>query len=271
MEFNSFADLPATHRCRVCKHKKPIAQMVVVRLRRTGKILLRARCKSCNNERERGHRRDWKTKYLRRWRKCNAQLDESYWRKYNRENRKQINARAERRRKKLGAVLLIQGRIYRRLGITVPLTEAKRMLATYGPMYPLRCGLTPRGLRECERIRARLRHANLPVNVAEIRMIVYDEPGFRKKPQCQKPTRQMLVAAERLRQWHAKRRTANETTTRTIDRTSSGSSASKSFGHASPARDEDAVHGGLPVLAVQARQRRVRSAAQPEPQTLRPE
>ena len=68
--------------------------MIVIRQKKQRNILLRPRCKKCHNRRERGHRREYKTAYLRRWRDYNAELVESYWKKRARED---VNACARRR------------------------------------------------------------------------------------------------------------------------------------------------------------------------------
>jgi hypothetical protein len=204
MKFQSLAELPAVHRCRKCGKDKPVAEMVVVHLRRSHLFYVRPRCKDCHNRRERGHRREWKTKYLRRWRARNPELNESYWRQRNADNRKALNASAYRRFQKHHAAILIQGRMGRR-GFSIRLAEAKDLCRTYGPCYPTRFGLTPGGLKECERIRSRMRYQAKPLPPHEIRMMVYAD-GFFIKPGRQKIPYQK--AAEKLRQWHAQRREA---------------------------------------------------------------
>lgn len=175
----TLAELPPEYGCRKCGAVKPIEQMILIRRRRTHDFLLRPRCKDCYNVREKGHRREWKRKYLRRWRKDNAELNESYWRQRNAAKRVELNARAYKRFRKNHAAILIQGRMRRQAGMRVSLAEAKRLLRKYGRCYPTRAGLTPRGLRECERIRSRFRSAQrsgktvkIPRPI-DIRMMVY--------------------------------------------------------------------------------------------------
>jgi hypothetical protein len=139
------------------------------------------------------------TKYLRRWRKDNAELNESYWRQYQATNRPTITARAAVRFWQNHNGILIQGRL-RRKGIKVSLAEANRLGRKYGCCYPLRAGLTPWALRECERIRSGQRR--LPKykrnTQVEIRMMMYEDGHF-KSPRRQKPPYQ--IAAKRLSQW----------------------------------------------------------------------
>ncbi|MCU1284455.1 MAG: hypothetical protein JWO13_805 [Acidobacteriales bacterium] len=209
MRFKTRADLPATATCnsKACVGKeKPISEMVVVRHRKTGEFSLRRRCKECHNDSERGHRREYKTKYLQRWRRHNAELNRSYWKQSQQENREKINANARRRVRKHHHAILIQGRLRRRLGMSVTLAEARQMLRTFGPCYPTRFGLTPSGLRECERIRAALRRSGSKmISAIEIRMMVYaDQENFFIKPSAQKIPYQ--AAAESLRRWQAEQR-----------------------------------------------------------------
>ena len=203
MKVKTFAELPATYRCSNCEREKPLVEMIVVRLRGRGVILLRSRCKACHNRRERGHRREWKTKYLRRWRSNHPELNESYWRQRNTARRAELSVMAEKWRQKHHAALLIQGRFRRRLGMRVPLAEAERLCQKYGPCYPTRFGLSPKGLRECERIRGRIRASGGRPCAIEIRLMVYED-GFFTRPKRQKIPYQ--AAAERLRAWQAARR-----------------------------------------------------------------
>jgi hypothetical protein len=85
----------------------------------------------------------------------------------------------------------------------VSINEAKNLCRKYGPCYPSRFGLTPKGLLECERIRSRSRRGKKPLKSIEIRMMVYED-GFHKSPSRQRAPYQ--AAAERLRQWQASRR-----------------------------------------------------------------
>jgi hypothetical protein len=208
MIVDHLSELPAEYECVICGASKPVGDMLVVRLRTRKKFLLRPRCKKCNNERERGHRREWKRKYLRRWRRDNAALNESYWRGRDRLVQNAISYSHFRRNHD---AILIQGRLRRQLGAKVTLAEARELLRKHGCCYPTRYGLTPKGLRECERIRSRLRSARrsgqkvkMPKPV-EIRMMVYDEGGhLRIKPRLQ--DRPYQRAARQLESWHAEQR-----------------------------------------------------------------
>lgn len=205
MTFESLKDLPAKHRCRRCRKKRPTGEMIVIRVRKTKKILLRARCKDCHNKRERGHRREWKRNYLRRWRAYNPELTESYWKSKLVENRPRANARARLHIRKHHYAILIQGRLRRRLGVSVPIAEAEQLLRKFGPCYPTRYGLTRVGLREFERIRKGARRLGKPLHPVEIRMMVYEDGHFVK------PARQKIpyqFAAEQLRRYQAMRRAA---------------------------------------------------------------
>lgn len=193
------AELPEEFGCKKCGRTKALEEMVLVRRRRTHDYLLRPRCKKCHNTRERGHRREYKTKYLRRWRRDNAEINESYWRQAMAANRTALKLRARVRFARHHQAILIQSRL-RRKRIKVSLREADRLYRKYGRCYPTRFGLTAWGLRECERIRSaerRLpkhqRHRNV-----EIRMMMYEDGHF-KKPSHQKPPYQ--VAARRLSAW----------------------------------------------------------------------
>ena len=172
--------------------------MVVVHMRRSGEYLLRSLCKQCNNTRERGHRREWKTKYLRKWRENNPELNESYWRKASADKQK-VNVLAYAHFLKNHYEILIQGRLRRRLNIHVGLNEARGLLQKYGPCYPTNFGLTQKGLRECERIRSRLRRIGDKPSLIDIRMMVYED-GLHIKPRNQKIP--FTIAAEKLRRWH---------------------------------------------------------------------
>jgi hypothetical protein len=207
MRFKALADLPQTHLCRACKETKPISEMIVIHERKTGKYLLRARCKDCQNEQERGHRRQWKRDYLRRWRKRNARLNESYWRQRSALKREEISGRARRRYEDNRHAILIQGRL-RRHGEKVSLAEAMVLLKKYGPCYPQRPGLTPEGLQECERIRGTYRRHGHRISAFQIRLMVYEDGFFIKPARQQKePYR---ASAKKLRDWHESRRNQSE-------------------------------------------------------------
>jgi hypothetical protein len=217
------ADLPAEYGCRQCGATKPIKKMVLVRRRKTRDYLLRPRCKDCHNENEKGHRREYKTKYLRRWRENNAEVNESYWRG---RDRAASNATSYKHFTKNHAAILIQGRLHR-AGVQVSLREARSLLRQYGRCYPTSFGLTEKGKRECERIRSRFRNARYQARKRgmkeppaprpiEIRMMVYADgrpdhgrpdpaeaaapDAFVIPPRLQPvPFR---VASKRLKEWH---------------------------------------------------------------------
>jgi hypothetical protein len=214
------AELPPEYGCKKCGASKPIGEMVLVHRRRTHDFLLRPRCKKCHNTREKGHRREWKRKYLQRWRKNNAEVNESYWRLRQAELRPELNARSYRRFRKNHAAILIQGRMRRQARMRVSVAEAKELLRKYGRCYPTRWGLTAAGIAECERIRSRFRSARRSgkkvsqPRPVEIRMMVYADgtlcdPGDREasfviKPRLQKQPYQL--AAKRLKKFHIQRR-----------------------------------------------------------------
>ncbi len=200
MRFKTLAELPEKYTCLKCGEEKQLVDMIVIHERKTDSYLLRARCKECHNKRERGNRRTYKTAYLKRWRKDNAALSESYVKQYVDLNREKINSQATARFRKKHHALLIQGRL-RRHGIKVGILEAQRLLKKFGPCYPQRPGLTPSGLKECERLRAMYRRSKRPYSAFEIRLMVYDD-GLFVKPDSQKIPYQ--AAASNLRKWHKK-------------------------------------------------------------------
>lgn len=209
MMYDRMDQMPKTGLCRKCMEEKPIKEMIVVRHKKQKKFSLRCRCKKCHNEKERGYRREYKTKYLRRWRKNNPELTESYWKDHQAENRPIMAERARKRIEKYHYAILIQGRMKRRLGTSITVHEAQELLRTFGPCYPTRFGLTPSGLRECERIRSAQRRlpAGKRDKPVEIRMMVYaDSKHHFIKPRLQKPPYQ--TAAQRLSQWQSDRKKA---------------------------------------------------------------
>jgi hypothetical protein len=210
MRLKSLAELPKEHTCRKCGATKPIDEMVLIRNKRTHDFLLRSRCKACQNEHERGHRREWKTKYLRRWRRWNSELNESYWRQRSRDKRPELNARAMTRFLQNHDAILIQGRLRRTAGMHVTLAEATELCRKYGRCYPHRAGLTPKGLREAERIRSRSRLRGKPLRAVEARMMVYEDgENFVIKPRLQKLPHHYRVAASRLHRWQVRRGSPN--------------------------------------------------------------
>lgn len=178
MIIRAFSELPEVYRCKVCGEEKPVEEMVVVKT--GGKIILRPRCKKCHNTRERGHRREWKRNYLRGWRSRNSSLNESYWRARSVEQRAHIAAVAARRFNRNHDAILVQGRMRRQTGQSVTIQEARELVRRFGRCYPTRYGLTEGGLRECERIRSRLRQEGLKMRPVEIRMMVYEDGHFIK-------------------------------------------------------------------------------------------
>jgi len=172
--------------------------------------------KYCHNKRERGHRREYKTNYLQKWRKSNAELNESYWRQRLQDKRVEVNATAYRHFRKNHAAILIQMRL-RNHGFKVSLKEAKRLLRKFGRCYPMRSGLTRAGLRECERIRSRQRIHGQTYSAVEIRMMVY-EAGNEEYDELEGRQENKWVVppvdqphphrqrGERLRRWHESRR-----------------------------------------------------------------
>lgn len=197
--------------------------MVLIRRRKTKDFLVRPRCKECHNGREKGYRRAYKTKYLRRWRRENAAINRSYW---HDRDRAVTNASSYKHFKKNHAAILIQGRL-RRAGFPVTLPEARKLLRRYGRCYPTNFGLTAKGRRECERIRSRCRSAvragkqrRVPRGI-EIRMMVYadgtDRPDSTEGhgiPDAFVITRRLQpvpfrVAAKRLTEWHQGQRGLN--------------------------------------------------------------
>jgi hypothetical protein len=197
----SLAELPEVYRCALCGQEKPIAEMLLVHTE--GIYRLRPRCKACHNARERGHRREYKTAYLRRWRKWNGELNESYWRERTQRMRSRINAQSYDHFIRNHAAILIQGRLRRRLGMKVSIAECRRLAKKFGNCYPTRFGLTPGGVKECERIRSRMRVAGRKVSPVEIRMMVYEDGHYIK------PSRQLVPyqwRADTLRRWHQRRR-----------------------------------------------------------------
>ncbi len=208
--FGSKDELPEKAYCLKCESEKPIAEMIVVFLRKENLYRIRPRCKSCHNENERGHRREWKRKYLRNWREDNAAVNESYW-KNNSRVREQSRLRANKLWSEKREALLIQGRMNRHRQ-NISLKEAEGLLKKYGRCYPTPQGLTPDGLRECEKIRSRfrLRHEKPPSPFNIRRMVYEDDNGsyaFVIRPEDQPlPYR---IASENLKKWHRGKRQQN--------------------------------------------------------------
>lgn len=206
MRVSKLSELPEKYGCKVCGATKPVDEMIVVHNRRAKNYYLRPRCKDCHNNKERGHRREWKTQYQRDWRTRNRKLNDSYW-KDNAQVREKARLNAARRLQdiEIHEATLIQGRLRRRLNMLVSLEEAKTLLRRFGRCYPSRFGLTDVGLRECERIRSRMRNKATKkwFSQIEIRMMVYED-GLHVKPERQVIPYQS--AAEKLRNWQTLRR-----------------------------------------------------------------
>ena len=192
-------ELPLEFKCNACGLVKPRESIIITFIKAEKFYYLRPRCKDCNNERERGHRRDWKRKYLQAWRKRNKQLNDSYW-KGSERVREQSRMRAAKLWQEKHAAILIQGRLNRH-GHRVTLKEAEALFERFGCCYPTRFGLTPTGLRECERIRSRMRKNKnrLRLSALDIRIMVYED-GLFITPKKQRQPYQ--AAAKRLRDWH---------------------------------------------------------------------
>lgn len=198
--------------CNICGDTKQAREMLVVYLRREKLYWMRPLCKECNNKRERGHRREYKRNYLRRWRRANAQLNESYW-KGNADLRERARVASARRLEDPAYhdAILIQGRMNRR-GMKVSVKQAKALLKEFGRCYPSRLGLTPAGRRECERIRAALRKRpkHRRPSSFEIRLMVYQDSHRGTSGRFFiEPSKQPVPyekSAEKLRAWQASRR-----------------------------------------------------------------
>jgi len=202
------SDLPSEYTCNLCGRTKPVNEMVVVRRRDVGGFHLRQRCKECHNARERGHRREYKRKYLQRWRAKNADVDKSYWNNPESREKARVRAAGKFKDQTYHEALLIQGRLNRR-DMEVSISEAKELLQTYGRCYPSRFGLTPEGLKECERIRSRMRQRGGKVLPSfQIRLMVYED-GFYITPARQPVP--YKSAARRLRKWQKEQREWRET------------------------------------------------------------
>jgi len=201
MKYRSTAEIPATTRCRMCGQEKPtLTEMVVFRSRRDGSINVRVRCKQCNNERERGHRREWKREYLRRWRAKHPDLEDAYNQKYRAVHAEECRQRSSADAQRDHEAILIQKRMAVR-GMPVTRAEARELLRKFGPAYPTRHGLTPAGQREVERIRSATRRAGKPMSRAEIYLMLYEDGDFVKKPSSQPTVTCPGRARAMKRQW----------------------------------------------------------------------
>lgn len=204
-------DLPAERTCNRCGETKPRAEMIVQHRREKGSTYyyFRPLCKECNNAKERGHRREYKRNYLRRWRRENAAVDRSYW--DNDHAREAAKLRAQRFTQEHREALAIQRRMLTH-GVQISIEEARELLAKYGRCYPTRFGLTRKGLLECEKMRNRLRNRGVDrrrrMSAFEIRCLVYEEndgnfgtsSSWVITPECQPVP--YKHASRRLKQYH---------------------------------------------------------------------
>jgi len=189
------ADLPTEGFCLLCEITKPTVEMVVAHLRKQKLYRMRPRCKDCHNKRERGHRREYKRNYQRRWRADNKKLEQSYWQndpERKKKNRTTMAARVD----KLHYAILIQSRLRRRLNLKTSTAEAEALLKRFGPCYPSRFGLTPEGLRAVERLRATMRREKKGHKAVELRIVVYEQGLFIEPDQQPLPYQN---AAQKLR------------------------------------------------------------------------
>ncbi|MCA1558437.1 MAG: hypothetical protein LC731_07860, partial [Acidobacteria bacterium] len=200
-------DLPQEYGCNLCGEIKPLDEMVVVFMKREQCYRLRPRCKKCHNERERGHRREWKQMYLRRWRARNEEKTKSYWKDrpdYLERSRRGAARYVERHRDGLAI-----RRRFKTRGVEVSVAEAEALLKKFGPCYPTRHGLTPEGLKRCEQLRSEHRRAGRAglISLFEIRIKVYDE-GMFIEPHLQ--ARPFQKTSTRMRAWQAAQREKKE-------------------------------------------------------------
>ncbi|MCD9188272.1 MAG: hypothetical protein LUM44_17785 [Pyrinomonadaceae bacterium] len=173
MHFKFAAELPENGNCNICGNTKPLCEIVVVFRRKEKRYYVRPRCKECHNAKERGNRREYKSNYLKNWRKNNASANKSYWQ--NDETRERARVNALKRFNEKHEAILIQGRFARR-GMNITINEAEEYLLGFGRCYPTRFGLTKDGLKECERIRATKRRRGLKrFSAFDIRLAVYED------------------------------------------------------------------------------------------------
>lgn len=177
MTFASISALPPSAVCRECGAEKPLGKMVVLRVRATGRVRVRPRCKDCQNARERG-RREWKRDYLRRWRARHPDLDRQYAQAAQERNEARIRSQRLSSYRRDHAAYLIQGRLRKR-GVPCPLAEARELSREYGPAYPLVCGLSPAGRREIERLRSQARRRGEPFRRRDVLRALWDREEYR--------------------------------------------------------------------------------------------
>ena len=191
--------LPHQYGCNICGKIKPLDEMVVVFSRRDKEYRLRPRCKECHNERERGHRREWKREYLKRWRTRNAEKVKSYWKDkpdYKERARRSSNLYVERHKDALAIRRRLKGK-----GVEVSVAAAEELLKKFGPAYPTRFGLTTEGQRRCERIRHTQRIAGREGRRScfEIRVQVYNEGLFIEPSRQERPYQKKAEIASKRR------------------------------------------------------------------------
>lgn len=178
-----FDQLPLSRTCNRCGATKSREQMIIQHCRNDSGnyYYFRPLCKDCNNARERGHRRVYKTKYLQRWRRQNTELNESYW-KGSDLVREAARVRAQNFTPEQKDAIAIQRRLRSR-GEFVTIEDARELLSKYGRCYPTQFGLTLSGRKRCEQIRSRLRTRSRKngsfgyrmMTSFEIRLMVYEE------------------------------------------------------------------------------------------------
>jgi hypothetical protein len=190
MKYESLKDIPSESFCSTCKVTKPIAEMLVIRMKKENHYIVRPNCKSCHNANERGKRREYKTQYLRKWRAKNKKLNRSYWdnavvkeyaaiaykkRKETPEFQQRRAAQSAERFARDSLIKAIQRRFFNEF-IEISFEEAAEYLDQFGCYYPSRQGLTNMGLKECERIRSTMRRRGMKrYDAFNIRLAVYED------------------------------------------------------------------------------------------------
>lgn len=208
--FPTREELPERAFCQQCETEKPIKEMMVAFLKSEKLYRVRPRCKECYNERERGHRREWKREYQQNWRKDNSELNDSYW-KDNPKVKEQSRQRTNKIWNEKREAVLIQGRMNRH-GRRVSLKKAEELLTKFGRCYPTGFGLTTEGERECEKIRSRFRlRKEKPPKPFDIRLMVYadDNANYRFVIRPEEQPEPYKQASVRLKQWHDEQKLNN--------------------------------------------------------------
>lgn len=203
MIYRTMAEVPRLQQCRKCGQERAALDMVI-RRRRDGSIYCRPRCKACHNAFERGRRREWKTAYLRRWRRKNPELARSYWRSKRDKPTEAAYARRWVRRHQLA--YRVQFRMRRR-GQHMDIDSCASLVREFGPAYPLANGLNRDGLRAVERWRSRLRAKRIACPRWKIIMKAYERQQYRLPASLQPlfmPGRRQAILAR----WATRRRAA---------------------------------------------------------------